>query len=156
MPKKWNNKLYVKATLPTGQILISPIVNITPTFNSPHVYEHDLNRDNVNVSRGNFNYTFNLTVRMLRDIVSLENPVNALTVIQQQDLEFEILIGEQIFNENGSKQFSFDSVAMKGCYVNSMVQTLSTGASPTATFACVAGSVNLDGVSYNGSPATIP
>ena len=151
MSKKWTNKLYVRATKPDGEILITPIVSITPTFNTPHTWEHGLFEDNMNVTRGNFTYTFNMAVRALRDLVSGENPSKDITFIQQNGLEFEIFIGEQKQNDNEGKQWAFDKMVLKKAYVNNMVSSNTTGASPMTTFACSCGEINLDGVVFNGS-----
>lgn len=156
MVKKWTNKLYAKAVLSDGRLLIAPLVNITPTFNTPHTYEHDLREDNSNITRGNFTYTFTMLVRALKDIDSGENPVKVVTQIQQQGLEFDVLIGEQRQNESEPQQWAFERVLLKRCYITSNVGTNNQGASPTATFTAVAGEINIDGENYSGTNPNQP
>lgn len=154
MSKKWTNKLYVRATTADGSELVSPILSITPTFSTPHVWEDSLDKDNVNVSRGNFKYNFNMVVRALRDLVSGENPAKTIALIQQKGLEFEIFIGEQKQNDNEGKQWFLDKMVLSKAYVNNLVSTNTQGASPQVTYACSCGEINLDGEVFNGSNPT--
>jgi hypothetical protein len=157
MGRKWTNKLFVKANVPgSGNILIAPVINVSPANSTPHTWEHGLNKDNQNPTRGNFTYNCTITVRALKDNETLDNPVNVLTKIAQLGLEFDILIGEQIIQEGGVKQYAFDQLGYEKCYVNSDTHALNMGASPTATFNMVCGAINIDGESYNGSSNETP
>jgi len=152
MGKDWKAKLFVSVvTASGGQKLLTPIIDINPTFNTPNVAEHSLEADNVGVTMGNDTFSFTLTVKALRDEDAGTNPAEVLAKLQLKHEEFNIVLVERDTNVSGGKNWAFDSLMMEKCYINSGSPSRSTlGTSPVAVFNCISLGTNVDGEYYNG------
>jgi len=151
MPSDWKAKLFVSVITADGQQLLTPIVDINPTFNTPNVPEHSLEGDGVGVTMGNDTFAFNLTVKALRDQVSGTNPAEVMSKLQLKHEKFNIVIVERDTNISGGKNWAFDSLMLEDCYVNTGSPSRATlGTSPVAVFNCMCLGVNVDGEYYNG------
>ena len=151
MPSDWKAKLFVSLVDDDGQHILTPIVDINPTFNTPNLPEHSLEADNVGKTKTNDTYTFNLTVKALRDLDTGTNPAEILTRLQLEHKDFNIVIVERDTNVSGGQNWGFDSIMLEKCSVNVGSPTRAMiGASPVAIFNCMCLGVNVNGTSYNG------
>ena len=152
MPSNWKSKLYVKITVDGVQSVLTPIVDINPTFNTPHVPEHSLEADNVGVTKGNDTFAFSLTVKALRDDATGTNPAKVLTDAQLNHKPFSIIMLErQIAGSSGDNWAFTESVQLENCYVNNGSPSRAViNTSPVAVFNCISLGVTIDSQSHTG------
>ena len=152
MGKDWKSKLYVKITVDGVQHLLTPIVDINPTINTPHTPEHSLETDNVGVTKGNDTYTFSLTVKAVRDEDSGSNPAKILADAQLKHKPFSIVMVERQISGGDGDNWAFEeSLLLENCYVNNSSPTRATlNTSPVAVFNCIALGITADGKAYTG------
>ena len=152
MPSNWKNRLAIKIQTDDGQFLLSPIKNMTPTFNTPHTSEHSIEGDNKGVTKGNAEFAFTLTVDAVQDPVSGTNPYKLLMNAQLKGTAFNIVIVEQQRKTSDANQFPFDtSLILEECYVNTNSLPIISNGRPTGTFGGIAMRVNADGDLFDGN-----
>ena len=151
-PKQWQSRLAAKIQTPDGQFLLTPVQSIAKTFTTPNTYEDSIEADNVLVTKGNDKFTFNMTVKAVRDEDMGTNPVKVLTLAQLKHLPFSLVeVEKKTLGSNGKNWAFEESLVLENCFVNGQTQTDTPATSPTAVFNCVAGGVSVDGEYYDGT-----
>jgi len=151
--KDWKSKMYVKIQAEDGQFLLSPITEINPTFNTPHVQEHSLEADNVGVTKQNDTFAFSLAVKAVRDDESGTNPSKNMTLLQLNHKPFQVVLQERKTQDSDGKNWAFEeSILLEECYVNNSSPTRAIlNGSPNAVFNCISMGVTVDGDHYDGT-----
>lgn len=153
MGKDWKSKMYVKVQTEDGQFLLSPITEINPTFNTPHVQEHSLEADNVGVTKQNDTFAFSMAIKAVRDEESGTNPAKILSLLQLKHAKFQIVLQERKTQDSNGKNWAFEqSILLEDCYINnSSPSRVILNGSPNAVFNCINLGVTVDGDHYDGT-----
>jgi hypothetical protein len=154
MPSNMNTKLAVKAVNPsTGEEYpIIPIIQISPNIVIPKIHEHSLEADMVGKTRGNAEFSFNLTCKAVKDSNDPnKNPAKYLTEICLKEIEFDIIFSE-VYSEGSPKQeWAFADFSLSKCSISNAVPfTWTLNGSPVATFSGICSEIILDGQVYDG------
>jgi len=149
MPKNFQSKLYIKVQTEDGQFLLSPIIDMNPTINTPNIPEHSIEEDNLGVSRGNDTFTFTCTVKAIKDEEGGTNPSKILTELALKHKPFNIVMTERKLAGSSGKEWAFETLLLENCYVNTANPSRATLAgSPVAIFTCMCLGLNLDGEAF--------
>lgn len=159
--KNWKSKMFISVLSEDGTQLLSPILEINPTFNTPHNRVHSLEADNVGIVKTNDEFGLSLTVNALRDETAGTNPSKLLTLLQLNHTKFQIVMIERQTVASEGSEWAFDDILFEDVYVNNSTPTRGTiNGAPVAVFNCVALGVNIDGAYFNGTipvpPPTTP
>jgi hypothetical protein len=120
----WNTRLEVKL----GSRTITPIDNISFTFNTPHTVIHSVEADNVGFIRQPVTFTFTMTVRAIDTVVA------DLAEMALNGDEFEIAVAER-----QGTDWSFKSLKFGRCVITSTnPSNVVIDGAPTASFNCAA------------------
>jgi hypothetical protein len=120
----WNTRLVVSV----NGTVITPIDNFTPTFATPHTIVHSVEADNVGFVRGNFTFTFTMTVRAIAPIVA------RLTQMALTGTEFQVIAAELVGTD-----WAFQNVTLSRCVITSTnPSNVVIDGAPAASFTCSA------------------